>query len=64
IGVALWRYLSSALSTELYKVPAVYDPAGFGIAGFTVVLAAIVAAFLIQHDVDKLDMASALKARD
>ncbi len=64
IGVLLWTYISTALSTELYQVPTVYDPAGLGVAGCTVVFAALVASFLIQKDVDKLDMASALKARD
>ncbi|MEL6279814.1 MAG: FtsX-like permease family protein [Pseudomonadota bacterium] len=64
IGVLLWTYISTALSTELYQIPTIYNPVGFGVSGFTVIIASIVASFLIQRDVNKLDMVSALKARD
>ncbi|MEM9988452.1 MAG: FtsX-like permease family protein [Pseudomonadota bacterium] len=63
-GFLLWQYIATALSTELYTIPIVFHPAGFGVAGFTVLLAALAASVFIQRDVRKLDMVSALKARD
>ena len=64
IGLLIWQYIATALSTELYQIPVIYNPAGFGVAGLTVIIAAIAASYFIQRDVNKLDMVSALKARD
>ncbi len=68
IGAAFGYYLSTlvstAFSTELYTIPARIDPRSFGEAALFVVLAAMASGWMVQRDVNKLDMVSALKTRE
>lgn len=64
IGYLLWSYLASALSTDLYQIPIVYREDGLGYAAIIVLLATTAASALIQRDVGKLDMATALKTKE
>lgn len=64
IGTLLWNYMSVALSNELFQVPTVANPAGFGAAAVIVLLAGFVATLMIRRDIRRLDMVSSLKARD
>lgn len=64
LGTLLWSYICAALSTELYQVPMVSNPAGYGVAGFTVLAATAVSALMIRRDLLRLDMVAALKAQD
>lgn len=64
IGTLIWSYISVAMSNELYRVPTVWNPAGFGIAAVIVLLAGSVSTMMIRRDIRRLDMVSALKARD
>ncbi len=64
LGYLLFSYIAAALSSELYQIPVVYREESIGVAGFVVILAAIVAGALVQRDVGRLEMASALKTRE
>jgi len=64
LGYAIWFYLASAMSTELYQIPVIYKESGLGYAAIIVLGATAVASAFVQRDVSKLDMASALKTRD
>ncbi|MEL7491487.1 MAG: FtsX-like permease family protein [Pseudomonadota bacterium] len=63
-GYLLWSYLADTLSTELYQIPTIYREDGLGYAAIIVLLSAIAAGAFVQRDVNKLDIASALKARE
>ncbi len=63
-GYWLWAYFADALSTELYQIPIVYREDGLGYAAIIVLLSTIAAGALVQRDIGKLDIASALKARE
>ncbi|MGE0407639.1 MAG: ABC transporter permease [Amphiplicatus sp.] len=64
LGYGLWRYMAKAFSNELYQIPVVVTPAGFGGAALVVLAAAAASGALVFRDVAKLDMVSALKARE
>ncbi|NNU17554.1 FtsX-like permease family protein [Parvularcula sp. ZS-1/3] len=64
IGTLIWSYISVAMSNELYQVPTVWNPAGFGAAAIIVLLSGAVSVLMIRRDIGRLDMVSALKARD
>ncbi len=64
VGFYLAHLVSSAFSTEMYTIPATVYPRSFGEAGLFVVLAAMGSGWLVQRDVNKLDMVSALKTRE
>lgn len=64
IGYMLWSYLATALSTDLYQIPIIYKEDGLGHAAIIVFIATALAGALVQRDVSKLEMATALKTRD
>ena len=64
VGYALATLVSSAFSTDLYTIPGDIDPRSMGVAAIYVVLAAMASGWLVQRDVNKLDMVSALKTRE
>ncbi len=63
-GFMLWAYLAGALSTDLYQIPTVYKEDGLGYAALIVLFATIISGALVQRDVGKLEMVSALKTRE
>lgn len=63
-GFLIWSYLAGALSTELYQIPTVFREDGFGHGAIIVFASTAIAGALVMRDVAKIDMATALKARD
>ena len=64
VGYALSALVSSAFSTDLYTIPTTIDPRSIGAAALYVVAAAMASGWMVQRDVNKLDMVSALKTRE
>lgn len=64
IGYLLWSYLAGALSTELYQIPTIYREDGLGYGALIIFASTAIAGALVMRDVAKIDMATALKARD
>ena len=64
IGFLIWSYIATALSTDLYQIPIIYRESGLGYAALIVLFATLVSGALVQRDVGKLDMVSALKTRE
>lgn len=64
LGWLLWRYMAGSVSNELYQIPVVVTARGFGEAALVVLAAAAASCALILRDIDKLDMVTALKARE
>ena len=68
VGAGLGYYLSfviaAGFSTELYQIPAIFDPATYGQAMLVVLGAALVSGWLVKRDLDRSDLIEALKTRD
>ncbi len=68
IGSILGYYLSfgiaAGFSTELYQIPAIFDPASYGFAAMVVIGAAIASGWLVKRDIDRAELVSALKTRE
>jgi len=67
-GAALGYYLSfgiaAGFSTDLYQIPAIFDPVSYGQATLVVLGAAVVSGWLVKRDLDRADLIEALKTRE
>ncbi len=68
VGALLGYYLSfgiaAGFSTDLYQIPAVFDPVSYGQGMLVVLGAALVSGWIVKRDLDRADLIVALKARD
>jgi len=68
VGAVMGYYLAFAISagfsTDIYQVPVVFSPSGYGTAALAVLIAALVSGWLVKRDVNNVDMVSALKIRE
>ena len=64
IGYGLCRLISTALETELYRIPLVLNPPTFAFAAVVVVGATILSSLLVRRGIDHLDMVAVLKSRE
>ena len=68
LGGLLGHYLSFAIaegfSTELYQIPAIFDPESYGSAMLFVLVAAAASGWLVKRDLDRADLVQALKTRE
>jgi putative ABC transport system permease protein len=60
-GTGLAWYLAYAMSSDLFRLPFAIAPATFGAAGVVVVFITVVASLMVRSQIDRLDMAEALK---
>lgn len=68
LGALLGYYLSfgiaAGFSSELYQIPATFDPASYGFASIVVIGAAIASGWMVKRDIDRAELVSALKTRE
>ena len=64
LGYLLSLFIAEAFSNEIYQVPVVIRAYGYGYSAAIVIAATIASGYLVQRDVNKLDMVSALKTRE
>ena len=68
VGALMGYYLSfgiaAGFSTDLYQIPAIFDPASYGQAMLVVLAAALVSGWLVKRDLDRSDLIEALKTRE
>ena len=68
VGALLGYHLSfgiaAGFSTDLYQIPAIFDPVSYGQAMLVVLTAATVSGWLVKRDLDRSDLIEALKTRD
>ena len=68
IGGLMGYYLSfgiaAGFSSELYQIPAIFDPASYGFAAVVVIGAAVASGWLVKRDIDRVELVSALKTRE
>ncbi len=64
IGYGLCLFISTALETELYRIPLVVNPSTFSFAAIVISLAALFSGLMVRRGVDHLDMVAVLKSRE
>ncbi|WP_241525755.1 ABC transporter permease [Pseudophaeobacter leonis] len=68
VGAALGYFLSfgiaAGFSTDLYQIPAIFDPVSYGQAMLVVLCAAVVSGWLVKRDLDRSDLVKSLKTRE
>jgi putative ABC transport system permease protein len=68
MGALMGYYLSfgiaAGFSTDLYQIPAIFDPASYGQAMMVVLVASVVSGWLVKRDLDRSDLVEALKTRE
>ena len=68
VGAILGYFLSfgiaAGFSTDLYQIPAVFDPVSYGQATLVVLGAALVSGWLVKRDLDRADLIEVLKTRE
>jgi putative ABC transport system permease protein len=68
VGALMGYYLSfviaAGFSTDLYQIPAIFDPPSYGQAMLVVLVASAVSGWLVKRDLDRSDLIEALKTRE
>jgi putative ABC transport system permease protein len=68
LGGIMGYYLSfgiaAGFSSEIYQIPAIFDPASYGFAAMVVIGAAVTSGWLVKRDIDRAELVSALKTRE
>ncbi|WP_094035979.1 ABC transporter permease [Antarctobacter heliothermus] len=68
VGALMGYYMSfgiaAGFSTDLYQIPAIFDPVSYGQATLVVLTAAVVSGWLVKRDLDRTDLIQALKTRE
>jgi putative ABC transport system permease protein len=63
-GVGLAGAIAAAFSTDLYSISAEVGPVAMGIGTLAVLIASVIAGWMVKRDVDRLELVSALKSRE
>ena len=68
VGTIMGYYLSfgiaAGFSTELYQIPADFNPASYGFASCVVIVSALISGGLVKRDIDRTELVLALKTRE
>lgn len=64
MGTALAYYLAIAISSDLYRIPFVIEPATYGYAGAVVIVVTAVSGLLVRRELDRMDLISVLKTKE
>lgn len=68
LGAVMGYFLSFAISegfsTDIYQIPNVFSPQGYGAAALVVLVAALASGWIVKRDVDRIDLVSALKVKE
>ena len=63
-GYGLTFAIAAGFSSELYQIPAAFDPFSHGFAASFVLGAALVSGWMVKRDLDRTDLIAVLKSRD
>jgi putative ABC transport system permease protein len=64
LGSELALYLARAVSSDLFRVPFIIEPATFGYAGAVVIVITAISGLLVRRELDRMDLISVLKTRE
>ncbi|MDF0597588.1 ABC transporter permease [Psychromarinibacter halotolerans] len=63
-GYALTFAIARGFSSELYQIPAYFDPFSHGFSAAFIVVAAVVSGLIVERDLNRMDLVTVLKSRD
>ncbi len=63
-GYGLSFLIARGFSSELYQIPAYFDPFSHGFSAGFIVVAAAVSGLLVERDLNRMDLVAVLKSRD
>lgn len=64
LGRGLCEYIARALSSELFRVPAIIELSTYSFAATVVVISACLSGLIVRHRLDHLDLIEVLKAKE
>lgn len=64
IGYGFARLVAEGFSSDLYQIPMRFTPEAYGTAIVAVLAASVASSWLVKRDIDRIDIVSALKARE
>ncbi len=64
MGRGLCEYLSTALETDLFRIPVVLEPATYSLAASVVLVSAVLSGMIIRYKLNRLDLVAVLKTRE
>lgn len=64
LGYGMSALLVIGFSSDLYRIPLVIAPAGYGVAGLLILAATALSARLVRRRLDRLDLIAVLKTRE
>ena len=64
VGYALSFAIARGFSSELYQIPAYYDPFSHGFSAAFILVAAAISGLLVERDLNRMDLVTVLKSRD
>ncbi len=64
LGVGMAALLVHGFQSDLYRIPLVFTPGGFALAGLVVLAATVVSALLVRRRLDGLDLVAVLKTKE
>src|SRR3989338_1187109 len=64
LGRGLCEYIARALSSELFRVPAIIELSTYSFAATVVVISACLSGLIMRHRLDHLDLVEVLKAKE
>jgi putative ABC transport system permease protein len=64
LGTGLAFYLAQAMSSDLFRLPFVIDPATYGFAAVVVIVVTAVSGLLVRRQLDRMDLVSVLKTQE
>ncbi|HAG51976.1 MAG TPA: ABC transporter permease [Deltaproteobacteria bacterium] len=64
LGRGLCEYIARALSSELFRVPAIIELSTYSFAATVVVISACLSGLIVRHRLDHLDLVEVLKAKE
>lgn len=63
-GYSLTAYMTTALSTDLYRVPLVVNRDTYAFSAIVVLISATISGLIVRHRIDHLDLIGVLKTRE
>lgn len=64
LGTGLARYLAHAMSSDLYRIPFVIEPATYGYAAAVVLVVTAASGLIVRRQLDRMDLVSVLKTKE
>lgn len=64
LGTALCAYVANSVSSDLFRIPVVVEPATYSLAAAVVIVSACLSGLIVRRKLDRLDLVAVLKARE